>query len=555
MHEGLGNESSASARVQGHGEAKVKVEQGWLQGEQVDLVTGDGSYYSFKGIPYAAPPLGKLRFMAPQPPPSWEGVKEALKHGPMCPQFDIFTKELILAPKASENCLYLNVYSPNLKPEQPLPVMFFIHGGGYKSDSGDVDHYGPDFLVEYGIVLVTINYRLDALGFLSLENDDVPGNAGMKDQVAALRWVQNNIAIFGGDPSNVTIFGESAGGASVGYHVLSPMSKGLFHRAILMSGVPFCDWSTPYAPRRHAFALAKQLGKNTKCDKELLEFLQNASVEKLVNTHPNVLISETLSDNSIKMYHFTPVVEKDRGRDHFLTDTPENYMKKGNLNEVDVMIGHTDQESLFDIDTVMELLNTYETFSELFVPWKILLKERPSKILKLSDKIKNHYFGEKPISRETLKEMMKYISDSTFVYDIHNFLSSLPPSEKRRYLYQFSCVSERNIYSRGAASICPDLIGAAHLEDLVYLFDPKYANLTIDVTSKSYKMIKQTCSLFTNFAKYGNPTPQNSDLGVAWQQYQPKDKHYLDIGEILKPGKNLKQHVIEFWQSIYDEAL
>ena len=125
------------------------------------------------------------------------------------------------------------MYSPEIKPASPLPVMVFIHGGGFKTGSGNDDEYGPDFLVSHGVILVTLNYRLEALGFLCLDTEDVPGNAGLKDQAAALRWVQNNIKNFGGDPNNVTLFGESAGSSSTSLHVISPMSKGLFKRAIL----------------------------------------------------------------------------------------------------------------------------------------------------------------------------------------------------------------------------------------------------------------------------------------------------------------------------------
>lgn len=176
---------------------------------------------------------------APQPVIPWSGIRKAIKHGPVCPQVDIFHNKFI---PGEEDCLFLNVYSPDLTPKEPLPVMVLIHGGGYKTGSGNVNHYGPDFLVQHGVIVVTLNYRLEALGFLCLDNEDVPGNAGLKDQVAVLRWVQKNIVNFVGDPNNVTVFGESAGSASIGYHLVSPMSKGLFKRAIFMSGTPFNDF-------------------------------------------------------------------------------------------------------------------------------------------------------------------------------------------------------------------------------------------------------------------------------------------------------------------------
>ncbi|KAJ8725216.1 hypothetical protein PYW07_016174 [Mythimna separata] len=187
---------------------QIKVEQGWLEGELLDLVTGDGQYYSFKGIPYALPPNGTRRFKAPQPPVSWTGVRSAKQHGSVCPQLDILTSTF---HPGSEDCLFLNVYSPNTTPEKLFPVIFFIHGGSYKFGSGDVDTYGADFLVRKDVVLVTINYRLDALGFLNLGTEEVPGNAGLKDQVAAMKWVQRNIKYFGGDENQVTIMGQSAG--------------------------------------------------------------------------------------------------------------------------------------------------------------------------------------------------------------------------------------------------------------------------------------------------------------------------------------------------------
>ncbi|XP_026319327.1 juvenile hormone esterase-like [Hyposmocoma kahamanoa] len=525
---------------------KVKVEQGLLEGEQLDLVTGDGKYYSFKGVPYAEPPVGPLRFKAPQPPKPWSGIRKATEHGPVCPQKDMFTQQYI---PGSEDCLYLNVYTRDLKPTSPLPVMFFIHGGAYKSGSGNEDNYGPDFLVNHDVVLVTINYRFEVLGFLCLDIEDVPGNAGLKDQVTALKWVQKNIAQFGGDPKNVTVFGESAGGASTALHVLSPMSKGLFKRAISMSGVPICDWATSFEPKRRAFVLGQQLGFETNDASKLFHFLQSVPVEKLVDVQPCVIAAEEPFNSLLK---FVPVVEKDFGKENFLSMDPEEALRRGQINEVDVMIGYTDKEGLIAIPFFETSLQSYNKYPEILVPRHIFYKSSPVKVLELADKIKNHYFGDKPITVEDIEKAVVVFSASYFVYDITKYIRLLPRTgNSKRYMYCFSSVSERNIYGQMGAKF--GITGASHLDDLMYLFDAKKTKLMIDKNSKSYKMIFKTCVLFTNFAKFGNPTPDKS-LGVTWPEYDNIQEEYLDIGETLTPGKKSYKEDIDFWQSVYEAA-
>jgi len=207
------------------------------------LVAGrvDGGVRVFKGIPYAAPPVGPLRWRPPQPPKPWDGVRECTAFGPACPQ-PTRVKVAGTVGRQDEDCLTLNVWAPAEPPAEGLPVMMWIHGGGFTIGAGSMPFYDGAALARQGVVLVTINYRLGPLGFLahpllSKESEHgVSGNYGLLDQIAALRWIRDNIAAFGGDPHRVTIFGESAGSAAVCRLMVSPLAKGLFHRAIAQSG-------------------------------------------------------------------------------------------------------------------------------------------------------------------------------------------------------------------------------------------------------------------------------------------------------------------------------
>lgn len=428
-------------------------------------------------------------------------MRDAKSHGPVCPQLNILTNTYI---PGSEDCLFLNVYTPNVKPETPLPVLVHIHGGAYLFGSGNVDLYGPDFFVSE-IVVVTLNYRLATLGFLSLGNCEVPGNAALKDQVAALKWVQKNIHVFGGDPAQVTIKGDTAGASSVGYHMVSPVSKGLFKRAIAASGSTFNDYNIGFEPKRRAFVLAQTLGFETDNVTALLEYLQSVDVEKLINipaSYASVLASQEITDIPFKMQPFTaPVVEKECPQGNFLTEDVLTSLESGNVNKVDVMFGYSNRESLLLLPVyVQSLLGQYDRFRELFVPSKLLNVLPPSTILKLADDIIKFYFGDKPVSVDNISNFINYASNVSISYDMQRFFKRWTKFGNT-YAFKLSSYSSRNVY--GAAGAAYGIAGAAHFEDVFYAYDPKSLNLTLTTDSIEYKMIKQFTTAMINFAKTG----------------------------------------------------
>ena len=227
---------------------QVATANGVLEG----VVSPDGKVRTFKGIPYAAPPVGPLRWKAPQPAPSWTGVRRAVDYGPRAMQGRIFDDMVFHDEGPSEDCLYLNLWMPEAdRPPGKLPVMVWIHGGGFIAGSSSEPRQDAGNLSKKGVLVVSFNYRMGVFGFfahpeLTQESGhNASGNYGLLDQVAALQWVKTNIATFGGDPDNVTIFGESAGSVSVSALMASPLAQGLFRRAIGESGAFFNDTHPP----------------------------------------------------------------------------------------------------------------------------------------------------------------------------------------------------------------------------------------------------------------------------------------------------------------------
>jgi para-nitrobenzyl esterase len=315
-------------------DTEVKTKQGTVRGRR------DGGIVVFKGIPYAAPPFGSNRFQSPRPHESWDGVREAFEFGPTVPKPPYFPPFDALLPEPAipgEDCLNLNIWTPDVGNAR-LPVMVWIHGGAFANGSGAVPTYNGSRFARDGVVCVTINYRLGADGFLYLGDGD--GNRGIQDQIAALQWVQENIAAFSGDPTNVTIFGESAGGMSVSTLLSMPATKGLFRRAIAQSGSGYHTLS-PATAQKVGHYLAEKLGVVATQEAIAavpIERLLRAQIELSADAfaHPDPARWGEVASN---LMPFEPVVDGDR-----IPLRPIDGIIAGAGADVDVLIGTNGEE-------------------------------------------------------------------------------------------------------------------------------------------------------------------------------------------------------------------
>ncbi|XP_015586106.1 cholinesterase 1 isoform X2 [Cephus cinctus] len=427
----------------------------------------------------------------------------------------------------SEDCLYLNVYTPktyfydlnrNLKP-----VMIWIYGGSFKSGYSNSSLYGPDFIIEQGIVLVTFNYRLGPLGFLSLNHPAATGNAGLKDQNLVLKWVRRNIAKFGGDPDNVTLFGQSAGGAAVEYHMVSDMSQGLFHRTISMSASILSSWAfhSPTHATKRAFKLGNVLGIAATTKEDLLRTLYKIPAYELVTA------SEKVSKVGPA---FKPTLENFRVSSKsqiFLSECSLRKFVAGNFSKVPHMMGFTAYETiLFATENAKETLRSVLSYfgplpSKLFPNSKYLLDPKNSNAV---------------LSDPTIMSLINETSDIFFIAGIDAKQRLLNAYGSRPvYYYRLSFDTK---YSLHRLYYNIDLDGTAHGDDIAYLF---YTTLT-DIPFSKEKRLSVTrdriVRMWTNFAKYGDPTPRGTDdslLNVFWPGSGSSGIH-LEIGDELSVG-------------------
>ena len=303
-------------------------------------------YSIFKGVPYAAPPVGALRYAPPQPPEPWEGVLNCDRWAHCCIQntgsFGFYQKEFYPVPKdISEDCLYLNIWTPAEAADEKRPVLFWMHGGGYGGGYGHEMEFDGEAMCKRGCILVTINYRCNSFGFFAhpelTARFGKSGNAGMLDQIAALRWVSENIAAFGGDPDNITIFGQSAGGMSVRTLLASPLCKGLFARAIIQSGGGLNEWapfSTMQEQEQFGVKLLQTAGLSIE---ELLAFPAQEAYD-VINAAGMKLTGNPM------MLSFAPCIDGET-----LTEAPGVCIARGAANTDSILCGSVGGDAMFQL--------------------------------------------------------------------------------------------------------------------------------------------------------------------------------------------------------------
>lgn len=505
--------------------------------------TGEVDVY--RGIQYALPPIGQLRLAKPMSYGPWAPDTEynATFFRPPCIQTARDDKQ----ERQSEDCLYLNVWVPKSKPINAT-VMVWIHGGAFVFGSGSSPGYnGVPLSVINSVIYVTMSYRLNSFGFLSLGDDVIPGNYGLFDQRMALKWTKDNIAAFGGNPDDITIFGESAGAASVGLHTISPDSWDYFTKAIMQSGSASAPWGVEYdieKARQDVYSVANRAGcdGNYSSSQELLGCLRALPVSDLLDATTFVLIGTTTN-----IIPFVPVIDGD-----FVPDHPWTLIKNHQFKQCNILLGsNLDDGSLisaraypgqiarrfpfsdyaFYRETLDNFIYTYhndlilDSIDEHYVDWKI------------ADDPDSNYFYT----------YMEVITDEAFACPVDSTARAYVASGNTVYMYQLTHLPSKSVWPD-----IPSWKGVAHAEDMQFVFGYHFIpDEEHDMTSEEQDMSIQTMKYWTNFAKTGNPNLSSrdeaeEDTPTTWKPYNT-DLHYKFLHPDFLNDQALKTDSCHLW--------
>lgn len=496
----------------------VKTENGLVRG----LPAADPRITSFKGIPFAAPPVGENRWRAPQPAKDWDGVLNAFEFAPISMQAltvhdknNIYTREWHVDPDIpmDEDCLYLNVWTPACSADEKLPVFVWFFGGGFQVGYTSEMEFDGERIARRGVVVVTVNYRLNTFGFLchpeiTAESPDAPANFGLLDQQAGLRWVKRNIAAFGGDPDNITIGGQSAGGGSVLCHLTSPKNEGLFNRAIIQSGL-----FAPLYPGNRQPELSRNLKEAEQEGVKFFEFLGVSSLEEARKLDAQYILKKTLEYN----HFWGPVVDN-----IFIVGNAFQLFIENKRWQVPVLMGHTSDE-FFAVPDVKSL----DEFKNMAVS---LFGEDADEFLKLCD-----------FQNSSLEEVKKAASVNSIEYAIRIAAQANFDTGANLPIYYYNFDAEIPGW---------DNPGAFHSVDLWFTFET-LAKCWRPFVGKHYDLARQMCNYWANFIRSGDPNGKDStgeDM-PRWEPYtvdSPYGMVFKDKAEFVKePPSKLMQFLLK----------
>lgn len=521
---------------------------GTLKGLKTTTALHKKPFYSFKGIPYAKPLIDRNKFEFSQSVEPWDGVYDATSHRSTCTFFCLLRQQIV----GDDDCLYLNVYTPNMDKTARKAVMVWFHGGGFNLGSGDDDLFGPDYLVEHDVVIVTINYRLGPLGFLNTRDANAPGNAGLKDQVTALKWIHDNIETFGGCPLRVTIMGTSAGGASVQFHMMSSMSQGLFANAIQQSGSTISPWSITYAPVEAAFTLGKALGIDTTDTAELVDKLKDIPTKKIIEACAEL---DNNNDNMItgRIHLFVPSIEVDVGQEIFLSTDPWELIKAGKVADVPYLIGVNSDEGMFLRNAMLQLADYMNEHFSKFVPHGLNITD-PVRTEEIAKSMRKFYFNDKPISKDTEQEYSNMASDLMIIYGTALPLKIINSYHSKPIYYYLFSYETPNGFLKSFDAFSTDK-GVAHGDEMWYEFYSRFLNNLPQPGSPGEKVTNAFIKMWTNFAKDSNPTSiLDDDVTINWEPLGKED-NYMNINEQLRMEKDLFKDRVNFWVQLYKDIL
>ncbi|XP_038671122.1 neuroligin-1 isoform X4 [Scyliorhinus canicula] len=561
----------------------VNTNYGRLRGVKKELSNEIlGPVIQYLGVPYAASPTGDRRFQPPEPPSSWSEIRNATHFAPVCPQNihgmlpDVmlpvwFTANLeVIASyvqEQNEDCLFLNIYVPtedvkriskecarkpgkkicrkgDIRDSGPKPVMVFIHGGSYMEGTGNI--LDGSVLASYGnVIVITVNYRLGVLGFLSTGDQAAKGNYGLLDQIQALRWISENIAFFSGDPLRITVFGSGAGASCVNLLTLSHYSegnrwsnstKGLFQRAIAQSGTALSSWAVSYQPAKFARQLATKVGCNMIDTIDLIECLRTKQYKELVE-----------QDIQPARYHiaFGPVIDGD-----VIPDDPQILMEQGEFLNYDIMLGVNQGEGYKFVESIVDNEDGVSASDFDFAVSNFVdnLYGYPEGKDVLRETIKFMYTDwadrhNPETRRKTLLALFtdhQWVAPAVATADLHSGFGS--PT----FFYAF--------YHHCQSDMMPAWADASHGDEIPYVFGVPMIGATelfpCNFSKNDVMLSAVVMTYWTNFAKTGDPNqpvPQDTKFihtkpnrfeEVAWSRYSQKDQLYLHIG--LKP--RVKEH-------------